>query len=66
MPIDRSKIIPVPNSRFLKVKCPKCGAVRIVFSHSSTKVYCDNCGTLLVKPRGGKAEILGKILEVLE
>jgi ribosomal protein S27E len=33
---------------------------RIVFSHSTHKVYCEGCGELLVIPTGGKAIINSK------
>jgi len=57
--------IPTPRSRFLRVKCPKCGAVHIVFDRAATVVRCLSCGEVLAVPTGGKAKILGEIVEVL-
>ena len=57
--------IPVPRSRFLRVKCPKCGAVHIVFDRAATVVKCRSCGEVIALPTGGKAKILGEVVEVL-
>ena len=57
--------IPTPRSRFLRVKCPKCGAVQIVFDRAATVVKCLSCGETLAVPTGGKAKILGEVVEVL-
>ncbi|MEN3000134.1 MAG: 30S ribosomal protein S27e [Acidilobaceae archaeon] len=57
----RKILIPQPRSRFLLVTCPNCGNTQVVFSHSTFPVRCLSCGTQLVRPRGGKAEILGKV-----
>ncbi len=57
--------IPVPRSRFLRVKCPSCGSVNIVFDRASTVVTCLSCGEVLAEPTGGKAKILGEVVEVL-
>jgi len=62
----RKKIlIPQPRSRFLLVICPNCGNSQVIFSHATFPVRCLSCGIQLVKPRGGKAEILGKIERIL-
>jgi small subunit ribosomal protein S27e len=47
------------DSKFLRVKCNDCENVQIVFDHASTRVKCNVCGSTLVEPRGGKAEIKG-------
>lgn len=62
------ELVPTPNSRFVRVKCPECGEETIVFNHAKTEVTCQNkdCAELLAKPQGGKAEIFGEITEVLE
>ncbi len=51
-------------SKFLRVQC-NCGADAVVFGDSKTSVHCKKCGNLLVKARGGRAKILGKVLEVI-
>ncbi len=64
--VKRRKIlIPQPRSRFLKVVCRVCGAENIVFSHATFPVRCKVCGTVLVKPTGGKAYIIRKHAEVV-
>jgi len=57
--------IPLPRSRFIVVKCPKCGNEQIVFDRAATRVRCQTCGTLVAEPTGGKAKILGSIVETL-
>jgi small subunit ribosomal protein S27e len=53
------------QSKFLKVKCSECGNEQVVFGSASTEVKCNKCGKVLARPRGGKAEILTKIIKVL-
>ena len=60
------ELIPKPRSRFLRVKCPKCGNEQVVFGHAVNKVYCNVCGAELVEPSGGKAIIKGEIVAVFE
>jgi len=59
------EIIPMPKSRFLKVKCPKCKNEQIIFNKAATEVKCLVCGNILAKPTGGKSIIKAKILKVL-
>jgi small subunit ribosomal protein S27e len=56
----------VRMSKFLRVKCTDCENEQIIFSHASRVVNCLVCGRTLVEPQGGKANIKGKIVEVLE
>ncbi len=64
--VKRRKIlIPQPRSRFLKVVCKTCGAENIVFSHATFPARCKVCGTLLVRPTGGKAEIIREYAEIV-
>lgn len=53
------------KSRFLKVKCPRCGAEHVVFGKASTDVKCSECNMLLIKPQGGKAKVKAPVAEVL-
>ncbi len=55
-----------PESKFIKVRCPKCKNEQIIFGKSSSKVKCLVCGKVLAEPAGGKAKIKSRILEVLE
>ena len=57
--------IPMPRSRFVRVKCPKCGHVQVIFDRAATVVRCLSCGEVLAEPTGGKAKIKGEIVEVL-
>jgi small subunit ribosomal protein S27e len=52
------------KTNFVKVRC-KCKNEQIVFDKSSTVVKCLVCNEDLLKPTGGKAEIVGRVLEVL-
>jgi len=61
----RKILIPEPKSRFVRVKCPNCGNEQVVFDHATFPVRCLVCGTLLMKPTGGKAKILGEIVKIL-
>ena len=55
-----------PKSRFVKVKCAQCKNEQIIFEHAATEVKCLVCGKTLAKSKGGKAEILAKVIGVLE
>ena len=59
------KTIPTPKSRFLRVKCPNCGNIQIIFNKAVTIVKCLKCGEVLAEPTGGKARIHGEVVEVL-
>ena len=61
-----NKLIPKPKSRFLRVKCLKCGNEQLLYSNVSNKVICNVCGETLAEPTGGKAKIKGEILAALE
>lgn len=58
-------LIPIPRSRFLRVKCPSCGNEQMVFDHATFPVKCFVCSSLLAVPTGGKAKVLGEIVRVL-
>jgi len=34
------RLVQSPNSFFMDVKCPKCKAINVVFSHAQSTVYC--------------------------
>ncbi len=55
-----------PESKFVKIRCPKCKNEQIMFGKSSTEVLCLVCGKDLASPTGGKANIKARVLEVLE
>ena len=51
-----------PKSKFVLVECKGCGNTQIVFSHSSLRVLCESCKSVLVVPSGGKAKINGNVV----
>ncbi len=55
-----------PNSKFIKLRCPKCKNEQIVFGKPATSIKCLICEKIIVEPSGGKGKIKAKILEVLE
>ncbi|MHA1222675.1 MAG: 30S ribosomal protein S27e [Candidatus Heimdallarchaeaceae archaeon] len=57
--------VPYPKTKFLKVKCPSCNNEQIIFDSVKTVVKCNVCEEQLAKPLGGKAKILGEIIEIL-
>lgn len=65
MPRKYKILIPEPKSRFVKVQCPDCGNEQIIFDHATFTVRCIVCGRVLAQPTGGKAKILGRIVQVL-
>jgi len=63
----RSNImVPKPRSNFLSVQCTECKEKTILFTHTTTDIYCKSCGQLIAKKTGGKAKILGKVLNILD
>lgn len=59
-------VIKEPESKFVKIRCPKCKNEQIIFGKSTVVVKCLVCGKVLAEPTGGKASIKARILEVLE
>ena len=53
--------IPLPSSRFHRLECDECNEEQVVYSHATTEVNCDQCGSPLAKPTGSKARLSGKI-----
>lgn len=63
--MTKKKAIPEPKSRFLLVKCKECEHEQTVFGWATRKVMCDVCGKPLTEPKGGKAHIIGEVLQEL-
>ena len=57
--------VPYPKTSFIKVKCSSCNNEQIIFDSVKIVVKCNVCGSDLAIPRGGKAKILGEIIETL-
>ncbi len=51
--------IPAPSSRFYKVECIDCDEQQVVYSHATTRVFCNQCGNPLASSSGSKARIEG-------
>jgi small subunit ribosomal protein S27e len=60
------KILEEPTSKFVKIRCPKCKNEQVMFGKASTIVKCLVCGKILAEPKGGKAKVKARVLEVLE
>jgi small subunit ribosomal protein S27e len=59
-------MVPKPRSNFLSVQCTECKEKTILFTHTTTDIHCKSCGQLIAKKTGGKAKILGKVLNILD
>ena len=55
-----------PKSKFIKVRCKDCENEQVIFDRASSSISCHICGSKLAAPKGGKADIKGEVLEVLE
>jgi len=59
-------LIPKPNSAFLNIECSKCQEKSIIYSHTTSNIYCKSCNELLAERSGGKAKINGIYLNSLD
>ncbi|MEK6964017.1 MAG: 30S ribosomal protein S27e [Nanoarchaeota archaeon] len=55
-----------PDSKFIKLRCPKCKNEQITFGKAASYINCLVCGKVLAEPTGGKTRVKARILEVLE
>lgn len=53
------------ESKFLKLKCPRCYNIQTTFGKASTWVKCNSCNKLLLKPEGGKAKVKSMVKKVI-
>jgi len=60
------KLLPRPESKFIRVKCPDCGNEQVIFDHATNIVKCNVCGAVLSEPTGGRADIKGEVVASLE
>jgi len=60
------ELIPRPRSTFLRVRCTECENEQVLFDSATKEIQCNVCGNTLAKPTGGKVEIHGEIVGVLE
>jgi len=61
----RSFLNRMKESKFIKIRCPKCNNEQNTFGKASTEVKCLVCGTPMATPTGGKSKINARVLEVL-
>jgi len=61
-----AQLRPEPESRFIKVRCPKCKNEQIIFGKAAVNVNCLVCSTPLAESAGGKTRVKSRILEVLD
>ena len=54
-----------PKHRFIKVRCQGCKNEQTIFEGATTKVKCLICDAILAEPKGGKAKINARVIEVL-
>jgi small subunit ribosomal protein S27e len=54
------------HSGFIKVKCPDCSNEQVMFWRTNTTVNCEMCGGTLAAPTGGKADLKGELVGVVE
>ncbi|RLJ08302.1 MAG: 30S ribosomal protein S27e [Candidatus Aenigmatarchaeota archaeon] len=54
------------TGKFVRVRCKKCRNEQVIFQKAATRVSCLVCGETLAEPKGGKAEIKAKVLEILK
>jgi len=62
----KESLIPMPKTKFLKLKCNGCGNEQIVFSAPASTVKCLACNAVLAESTGGKILLKSKILKELE
>jgi len=63
------RVIKISNeteSKFVKIRCPKCKNEQIIFGKCNSVIKCLVCNKILAEPTGGKSKIKARILEVLE
>ena len=53
------------KNRFIKVRCQACKNEQIIHEAAKTKVKCLICNAVLAEPKGGKADIKARVVEVL-
>ena len=53
------------ESKFIRLRCPKCKNEQILFEKATTPVVCLVCGNALAEARGGKVKLKARGLETL-
>ena len=60
------QMIKEPESKFIKIRCPKRKNEQIAFGKSASFIKCLVCERSLADPTGGKMKIKARILGVLD
>jgi len=53
------------RKRFIKVRCQACKNEQIMFEAATTKVKCLICSAVIAEPKGSKADLKARLVEVL-
>jgi len=61
--LNKKISIPIPNTRFLRVKCDSCGNEQVMFSAPSSIIKCLVCEKVLAEPKASSPAIKSKILK---
>ena len=59
-PIAMESFIPKPKNAFMKVTCPGCSNVQVMYSAQKMIVKCLACDTVLAEPSASKAVVYAK------
>lgn len=51
---------------FYRVECADCGNEQTLFSRAATTINCAVCGSTLARPTGGKVDVEGEVVEVIQ
>ncbi len=51
------------SGNFIRVACRDCGNEAILFDRSATVINCAICGATLSRPAGGKADLVGGVVQ---
>ena len=54
------------NKAFLRIICPRCKNLQIVYGKATTRIKCNECGYLLIRTTGGKTKIKAKVREIIK
>ncbi|XP_026918122.1 40S ribosomal protein S27-like [Prionailurus viverrinus] len=53
----KQRLLQIPTSYFMDVRCPGLYKITTIFSYAQTVVLCVGCSTVLCQPTGRKARL---------
>jgi len=53
------------KNRFIRVRCQACKNEQTIFEAAKTRVKCLICNAVIAEPKGGKADLKARLVEVL-